>query len=260
MDNPPQSYRRLHQTSHRIFQYTCASSGIICILLYFMAMVAADFIPPMPPSWDAEQTVSHYRNHEKGIQAGAALMIIAGMFYLPFTVTISAQMRRIPNHNLNYTVSSLQLASGAAVIFTLVMPGIFLATANYRLDRPVEITQALNDLFWFMIPLPWPIVMAQNLAFAYAIMTDSRPKPLFPKAIGFLNIIVPVVYIPSIAVHCFKTGPLAWNGGVSFWLINIAAGVQMIVDSICLMLVVSSAPAEDVGNEIDAVPSEECGK
>ncbi|POR39541.1 Uncharacterized protein TPAR_00261 [Tolypocladium paradoxum] len=136
----------------RNFQYACAISGVVSIIFLLIAFAASGFLPPIPPTWDAERTVEHYRDHEKGIRAGAVIMIMSGMFYLPLTAVISAQMRRIPN--LPYAVSALQLAAGAAGIFAFVIPGSILATTTYRLDRPVEITQALNDLFWMTYTMP----------------------------------------------------------------------------------------------------------
>ncbi|EXJ89976.1 hypothetical protein A1O3_03043 [Capronia epimyces CBS 606.96] len=238
--------------SPRNFQYACAGSGILCSIFFLVSFAASGFLPPVKPYWDAERLVKHYRDHEHGIQAGAALLVLSGMFYLPLTAAISAQMRRIPN--LHYVVSALQLASGAAGIFTIILPGVILAVTNYRLDRPVEITQALNDLFWITAFLPWPTFMIQNFAFAYAIIIDSRPRPLFPKSIAILNIVVPILYVPSIAMHCVKTGPLAWNGGTTFWMEGVIFCGQLIIDSVCLMRAVYSET--EMGEKIvDIFPS-----
>ncbi|VUC23906.1 unnamed protein product [Clonostachys rosea] len=162
------------------------------------------------------------------------------MFYLPLTAAISGQMRRIPN--LHYTVSAPQLASGAAGIFTWIMPGMILGAANYRLDRPVEITQALNELFWITALMPWPTFLVQNFAFSYAILIDSRPVPIFPKPIAIVNIIIPIIFVPGIAIHTVFSGPLAWNGAWSFWLAGLTFCVQLIVDLICLIRVVRAEP------------------
>ncbi|KIM93375.1 hypothetical protein OIDMADRAFT_138039 [Oidiodendron maius Zn] len=219
-------------------QYVCAVSGIICTFFNIGALAASGFLPPLPPSWDAEQTAKHYRDHEKGIQGGASLMVFSGMFYLLFTAVISAQMRRISNPH--HAVSALQLASGAAGSLVFIMSGMVLAVTSYRLDRPVEITQALNDLFWVTYCMPWPAFIVQNFAFAYAIIIDRRSKPLFPKSIAVLNIIAPTLYIPAAALHCFKTGPLAWNGSVTFWIPASGWCVQAIVDCFCLVQAVST--------------------
>lgn len=224
--------------SPRNFQYACAINGILVLVFTLVALAASGFLPPLTPSWDAEQTVHHYHEHEMGIQAGAALLAISGMSYLAFTAAISSQMRRIPN--LPYAAGALQLVSGAVGAVFFLMSGLILAVANYRLDRSAEITQALNDLFWFIIVMTWPAFMAQSLALAYAVIIDCRPKPLFPKPIAVVNIIVSILYVPGISVHCFTTGPLAWNGSVSFWIPICAFGAQTIIDSICLVRAVST--------------------
>jgi hypothetical protein len=147
--------------SARNFQYACAACGVLCSFFFFFTFVACGFLPPPGPYWTAEETVAHYKKHLKGIHTGSALMLISGMFYLPLTACISGQMRRIPN--LHYVVSAVQLASGAAGIFTFMMPAMILAAAAYRVDRPIEITQALNELFWITALMPWPTFMAQIL-------------------------------------------------------------------------------------------------
>ncbi|KAI9728519.1 MAG: hypothetical protein M1834_007657 [Cirrosporium novae-zelandiae] len=243
---------RAHILSPRNFQYVCAWCGVICSLLFLFTFVAAGFIPPIKPYWTAEQTVHHYKTHDAGIKTGSALMLLSGMFYLPLTAAISAQMRRVPN--LHYAVSILQLASGAAGIFAFMVPAMILGTTAYRLDRPVEITQAFNDLFWITALMPWPTFMAQNFAFAYAVLIDQRLKPLFPKPIALLNIIVPILFAPATAIHCVKTGPLAWNGVLTFWLPGATFCAQVIIDSICLARAIGSEP---VGGEkiIDIFPN-----
>lgn len=186
----------------------------------------------MRPDWTAEETVQYYRDHRKGIQAGASLLIVSGMFFLPLTAGIFSQMRRIPN--LHSAVPALQLGSGAAAIFAFMMPGVILASANFRLDRPVEITQALNELFWLTVMMPWQPLMMQSFALAYAVIADTRPKPLYPKPMAIVNIVAPIVYIPPLTVHCFTTGLLAWNSVFSFWVPSIACVIQLLVDSVYL--------------------------
>ncbi|TVY19960.1 hypothetical protein LARI1_G004263 [Lachnellula arida] len=241
-----------HVLSPRNFQYACAISGVLCSAFFFFAFVAAGFLPPTNPRWSADQTVAHYLKHEKGIRTGSAMMLLSGMFYLPLTAAISAQMRRIPN--LHYAVSALQLASGAAGIFTFMMPGMILGVAAYRLERPAEITQAFNDLFWITALMPWPTFMSQNFAFAYAILIDQRPNPLFPKFIAVLNLMVPILFAPAIAMHCVRSGPLAWNGGMTFWMAGSIFCIQLVIDSLCLYRAIRSEP---VGGEriVDIFPS-----
>ncbi|GME53124.1 uncharacterized protein B0J15DRAFT_571027 [Neofusicoccum parvum] len=226
--------------SPRTFQYACATSGVLCSLFFLFAFVAADFIPPTKPWWTAEQTVDFFKERKKRIEVGSALLVVSGMFYLPLTAAISAQMRRIPN--LHYAVSALQLSSGAAGIFTFIMPGIILGVANFDLDRPAEITKMMVELFWITALMPWPTFMTQNFAFSFAVLTDNRPKPLFPKYIALLNVISPILFVPASAMHCTKTGPVAWNGALTFWVLGVVFCLQLFIDSACLFRAISNEP------------------
>lgn len=238
--------------SPRTFQYACAVSGILCSLFFAFGFICSGFIPPTKPWWTAEQTVHFFKEHKHRIEGGSALLVVSGMFYLPLTAAISAQMRRIPN--LHYAISITQLSSGAAGIFTFIMPGIILAVANFDLDRPAAITKAIVELFWICALMPWPTFMVQNFAFAFAVLIDSRPKPLFPKYIATVNIISPILFVPASAMHCTKTGPVAWNGALTFWVPGIVFCVQLIVDSLCLVVAIRNEP-EGGEKIVDMFPS-----
>jgi len=226
--------------SPRSFQYCCACCGIICSLMFMFAFVAADFIAPIKPWWTPEQTAHHYQTHKTGVRGGAAILVISGMFYLPFSACISAQMRRVPN--LHFAVSALQLASAAAGIWTFILPGIVLALTSYRPYRPVEITQAMNDFFWIVALMPWPTFVAQNFAFSYAILIDQREKPLFPKSLAIVNIVTPCLFSGATGIHCQIRGAAAANGAMTFWVPGITFCLQLIVDAVFLFRAIRSEP------------------
>ncbi|KAF2816729.1 uncharacterized protein BDZ99DRAFT_375155 [Mytilinidion resinicola] len=215
-------------------QYYSAFCGIICSIMFMLAFVAADFISPIKPWWDAEQTAHHYQAHTTRVRAGAAILVVSGMFYLPFSAVISNQMRRIPN--LHYMVHQLQLASAAAGVWTFILPGIILAATSYRPYRPVEITQSMNDFFWICAFMPWPTFIAQNFAFSYAIIVDPRKRPLFPKELAIVNIVVPILFTPAIGIHCTYTGSVAYNGAMTFWVPGVTFCLQLVIDAWYLFL------------------------
>ncbi|PFH62198.1 hypothetical protein XA68_14605 [Ophiocordyceps unilateralis] len=241
--------------SSRSFQFACIISAVASLACAVAALIASDFFPPIPPSWDAEQTVRHYRSHEKGIQAGSVLFIMAGVLYPGLAAVISAQMRRIPGRHDAAII--LQMGCGTITAYGgFILTGIVLAVANYRLDRPAEITQALNDLFWFLFMLIVPIYNLQSLTLAWVILQDTRPTPLFPRAIAYLNIVASILTMPTLGLHCVKFGPLAWNGAVTFWVAVFAYGIPIIVEVICL----SRAVVAEERNVSDASPDEGKGR
>lgn len=225
--------------SSRYLQYAGAISIIPCGGLLLAALASSGFLPPISPAWDATQTAEHYRSHEKGIQAGAALMIMASLFYIPYTMVVSAQMRRIPN--LHRVVVSIQSAAGNTSMYTLMTSGLLLAITAYRPDRSAEITQVLNDTFWFVWVMTWPTFIVQFLAFASAVLVDHRPHPLFPKPLALFNILVSVIPLPgNLAAHCVKTGPVAWNGAMGFWTPGMAWMTLVVAEFVCLIRAIST--------------------
>jgi hypothetical protein len=147
-------------SNSRTFQYTAIISGLCCPTFFFAGFIAAGFIPPIKPSLSAEQTAQHYRNHEAGVRVGASLILLSGMFYLPYTALITSQMERIPR--VPRGVSFLQLGSGAASIFTFMVPAMILAVIGYRVDRDANMTQMMNDAFWIFAVMPFPSFITQN--------------------------------------------------------------------------------------------------
>ncbi|KAH8706308.1 integral membrane protein [Ilyonectria robusta] len=241
-----QAMARSWLLSNTAIQYYCACCGATSGIFFIMAFAVADFIPPTKPSWDAEQVAHFYQEHTTRIRAGAAILMIAGGFYLPFSTAISYQIRRVPR--IPYIIYQVQLASAAAGIWTFMLPGIVLAIASYRPDRPVEITHALNDFFWLVALMPWPTFMVQNFAFAYAIIVDSRKKPLFPKELALVNIIMPIIFSFATGIHTEYKGPFAYNGVIAFYIVGFTFVVQLVVDGIYLAL---AAREEERNGEVD---------
>ncbi len=52
----------------------------------------------------------------------------------------------------------------------------------------------------------------------HAIMSVQHEQPIFPRWVGYFNIWVAVLFIPGGLLTFFKTGPVAWNGLLAFWM------------------------------------------
>jgi hypothetical protein len=84
--------------------------------------------------------------------------------------------------------------------------------------------------------MPWPTFMVQNFAFVYAIIIDSRKKPLFPKELAIVNIIMPIIFAFATGVHTHFGGPFAYNGVFTFYIVGFSFVVQLCVDAVYLAL------------------------
>lgn len=209
------------------FSLFAACSGPLAILAFFIGLPGSGFLPPIRPRTSPEHVVEHYRNHESGIQALVALMSFVGFFYPLYTAAISGQLSRIPG--VPKTVIYTQLIGGCLGGLFLTLPAYLFATTVYRLDRPPELTQLLNDLSWIFFAMPFPSLLAQDLAFSYAILIDPSPNPLFPKWLAWATTALTATFYPALGVHCVRGGPLAWNGALGFWVAGIGGGLQNVM-------------------------------
>jgi hypothetical protein len=84
--------------------------------------------------------------------------------------------------------------------------------------------------------MPWPTFIVQNFAFSYAIIMDHRDRPLFPKWLIPVNVVIPILFTFATGIHTTMTGPFAWNGVLTFYIVGFTFVVQLIVDGIFLAL------------------------
>lgn len=208
-----------------IFQRVCAWSGAVCVTLFFVAFALAGFIPPLKPHSSALEVAQHYQDHTTGIRIGGVIMLLAGMFYAASVGVASAQMRRI--RGVHISAVYVQLAAGAFACLTFLVPAMLLEVVAFRPGRDPQTTQMLNDMFWILLVMPWPPFLTQNWAFAYAILTDERERPLFPRWLAYLNLWAPLVFSPSILLPFFKSGPFSWAGIFVIWIPAIVFIVQL---------------------------------
>jgi hypothetical protein len=111
----------------------------------------------------------------------------------------------------------------------------------------------LNDLAWITFTAPVGTLVAQNLCLALAIYLDKRPRPVLPRWVAHFNIVVALAIIPAAGASVFKTGPLAWNGALSFWLRLGAFSTYMVVMFFVLRGAVKRE-ADELGIEPDGAP------
>jgi hypothetical protein len=227
------------------FQRICAYSGVVCVLLFFGGFVAAGFLPPLSPGMSATQVAAHYQAHTAGIRLGAGLIFLSSGFYVWFTAVISGQMQRIPG--VHSTVINAQLAAGAFACLTFLVPALMFAITAFRPDRSPDATLLLNDMSWIMLVMPWIPFMAQYFAFAFAILSDPRPQPLFPRWLAYFNIWAELMFTPAIILPFFKSGPFAWNGLFVFWIPATVFVSLFVVNAICLIKAINSEARETLG-------------
>jgi hypothetical protein len=138
---------------------------------------------------------------------------------------------------------------------TFLIPAMLFIVTAFRPDRSPQITQALNDMSWILLVMPWTPFLTQNWAFAYAILTDPQERALFPRWLAYVNIWCPLIFSPSILLPFFKIGPFDWRGIFVFWIPAVVFVLQFVVN-VAMLLRAIDREHQEPGAERGCDPGE----
>ncbi len=201
------------------------------------------FWPPMSPRLPAEAVAEFYREHTGAIRFSTVTFNLMGIMLLPLYSVVVVQMKRMARQSQVFAYCYLSATVSGATIFALA--AVFFATAAYRPDRDPDLIQVLNDLGWIVFVAPVGMLLVQNLMLSLAIYHDDPVNPVLPRWVGHLSLAVAVLVAPAATSVAFDSGPLAWDGLISFWVKNIAYGVLLVALLVTLRTAVHRQAAEE---------------
>jgi len=109
------------------------------------------------------------------------------------------------------------IAAQGCVVIEFVYPCTFWLVAAFRPEDAPRV-QTFNDLGW----LPFLGIvctgMFQMVALALVTLRDRRSDPVYPRWFAYFQLWCALGVGLTFGVWIFKTGPLAWNGLVGFWI------------------------------------------
>jgi hypothetical protein len=174
------------------------------------------FLPPMPPQWTAQRVADFYRHHQAMIRFSMITFNFCGVMLLPLFTVIVYQMKRMATPTQVLAYGYLSAVVSGVTLFAIA--DLFWLIAAFRPERDPQLIMLLNDLAWITFTAPVGMIIAQNLCLALAVRLDARPEPIFPRWVAPFSILTAVAMAPAACAAVFKSGPLAWNGAISFWL------------------------------------------
>jgi hypothetical protein len=142
-----------------------------------------------------------------------------------------------------FSYAMLACAAGGPTIFLLA--NLFWLLAAFRPERDPELTLLLNDLAWVTFSSQVGFLIAQSVIFALAIYLDRSVRPLFRRWVAHFNLAVAALLTPAAFVGAALTGPIAWDGWLTFWVRNAVIGVWIVVMSVVLGRAIRRQRAED---------------
>lgn len=222
------------QAMNATTQRWCAYCGPLFMITLAVGLWAlAGFVPPPAPSASAADTARMYAEHATWIQLGLIVSMLGAALSAPFVVEIFLQMKRIEGEwaPMAYT----QLITGLLTPVLVIYPLLAMAAAAFRPERDPAITEVIHDFGWIAFVAVTGPAIIQSVAIAIAVFRDKSAEPVFPRWIGYFNVLVLLSFFPGPFCIIFHTGVLAWNGLFTFYLPLVDYGAWFIIMAVMMV-------------------------
>jgi hypothetical protein len=211
-------------------QLVCLWCGPIAVVLFGVGFwMLARLLPPPSPADSADAVVDLYRHNTTGLRLGVVVMQVAGALLGPWVAAITTQLKRIEGRDSPLTYTNLGLGMLTLIVF--VVPPMGWQAAAFRLERQPELIQALHDLGWLAFIGIFSFPSVQCLALAFCILVDPTQRVL-PRWFAYFNLWVAIGFAGAATIYFVKSGPLAWNGVVPWWIPIAVFFSWMIVNTV----------------------------
>jgi len=223
---------RIDPVLMRIF----VGTGLVLVLMTIVGFGwLMHMVPPPSPADSKQATLAWVAEHQTSILIGAALVTFFWSFWVTWAAPLLLYIRRMERVPLLTFACLANVGGGAAVITTIAVAWTVMA---FRAEDPA-IVQAFNDLGFFLFLYTWPPFGIFMVIIAVAIWRDINATPIFPRWVAYYNVYAALGMAPASFMGLFKTGPLAYNGVLAFWVVAIDFFVWMVVMSIVVLKAVA---------------------
>ena len=217
-----------------ILLWTTPVAGLLFLVAF---LLFPGFSPPMSPTMTPEEVAAFFQANVAAIRGVVVFGNLIGATLVPLFAMIAVQMLRVVNSSPVFAYSYI-IAVGIGIT-AFILADFAWGIAIFRPDRDPQLISLLNDMAWFFFIAPVGCIMVQNLCLAGSIYLDARPDPVFPRWVAHFNVLAAVFMVPGAFAFLNKTGPLAFDGSLSFSLRLVTFAVYVAVMFFVLLRVLS---------------------
>ncbi|RAU97278.1 hypothetical protein [Mycolicibacter senuensis] len=218
----------------RILLWTVPPAAGLFALAYLLFPV---FSPPLSPTLTPEQVAAFFAQNVTGILGVAILCNLIACSLVPLFAVTAVQISRTATSSSVFTYAYLLCVGVGLTAF--ILADYCWAMAAFRPERDPQLISLLNDMAWFFFIAPVGTIIVQNICLALSIYLDARPEPVFPRWVAHFNVAAAVLLVPSAFSLLHKSGPLAFDGAVSFTLRLSVFAVYLVVMFVVLLGIVN---------------------
>jgi hypothetical protein len=207
---------------------------VLAIVWLSAFLLFPGFVQPMSPTLSAEQVAAFYRDPENLPRIRYSMIVFNwfGVGLIPILALIVLQIRRMAHRTPIFSYAMIACAAGGPTIF--LMADLFWLLAAFRPMRDPQLTAMFNDLAWVTFSTQVGFLIAQSVILALAIHLDRQEQPVFKRWVAHFNLFIAALLVPAAFAGAAMTGPIAWDGVLTFWVRNVAIGLWIVVMGVVL--------------------------
>ncbi len=191
----------------------------IFLLVLGAGLVLTAWLPPPSPNLSDAETAKIFRVADGDV---TRLVFAAWFFFAPFfavpAVAIANQMRRIEGPSP--ALAKTQMLMAPCGVLAVQIPAALWLAAGYRPGLSDSAIVTLNDIAWFFLLGAVGPGFVQMMSVVLCILQGDGS--IYPRWLGYAILWVALLEGPAAVLMFFKTGPLAWDGQLSFWVVAVA--------------------------------------
>lgn len=209
-------------------QRVCVWTGLLFAPLFLAGLLVAGWLPPPTPEMSSDEVLRMFTEDRTRLRIGIWILTAAAPLLAFYGAALSHQIRRIVGDSPLATAQSL---AAACLILEFIFPQIIWQAGAFRPGRSAEAVQLCYDIGWLLYMGVVGTAMVQMAICGMAILQDRRADPLVPRWVAY------VCFWSTLGVagggFCVftRTGPIAWNGIIAFWLLAVAFFIWMMTMS-----------------------------
>jgi len=200
------------------YQLFASQSGFAFEILYSIFWgVFGHNLPPASPNLSGPDLAAIFAQHHSAILFGNTMAALIGVLWITWTAQLTVVMWRIEGSTPVLTI--IQLIGGILTAWVLMFCPAIWAVAAFRPDIEPNTIRMLNDLGFILFNITYAVTSVQAIAAGIVGLADKGAVRVFPRWVCGWAIFAGLSFIPISAMPFFKTGPLAWNGLFTFWIL-----------------------------------------
>jgi hypothetical protein len=216
---PPAAARDLwpYPTDYTTWKILAWTGPVFLAGFFCLWGLLARNIPPFRPSATPQEVWQHYADLRLPILIGMSVCLTMSAFYMSWSVAIARVMERIEGPG--GVLSKLEMLGGTITCAPLMVACAMWLTAAHEVHNlDPGVVHMLYWMGWLLIDLAYFVTSLQIAACSIVFMRDKRDKKLVPDAVSWWGWITFASFFVVSAIPFVTTGPLAFNGVISFWI------------------------------------------